>query len=119
MDTATNTTYSLLPERLTPLELSPSPFPGSIAVLSDSREECCGYAVSSGSKVVIARWKDGNDQRSIVVEPFLSSNADDVDSVDGLTLVTGVKWCYLLSGETVLVITSFAGFTVSTILLLL
>ncbi len=107
---ATNNTYTLLPKRLEPLEMTNSPFPGSLAVLMDSREECCGYAVVSNNKVTIVRWMNGQIQHNIV-EPF--SNGDDNRTRDGLTLVTGVKWCYLVSGETLLVITSFAGFTVS------
>ena len=108
-DTATNNAYTLLPKRLEPLDLTNSPFPGSLAVLSDSREECCGYAVASSNRVSIVRWQNGIQHNT--VEPF--SNGEDTPSGDGLTLVTGIEWCYLASGESVLVITSFAGFTVS------
>ena len=113
-DTATDNTYTLLPKRLTTLEQSPSPFSGSISVLKDSKEECCGYAVSSGSKVIVVKCGEGSGYKHITLEPFSSCGNDDAAySVDGLTLVTGVRWCYLASGESVLVITSFAGFTVS------
>ena len=111
-DTATNNTYTLLSNRLEALKLTSSSFPSNLTVLSDARGECCGYATSSGNKVIVIRWRNGIYSQTIV-EPFSCSMDDEMESVDGLTLVNGVKWCYLLSGETVLVVTSFAGFAVS------
>ena len=117
--------YSQLPKRLESLKLSASCVPGNLAVLYDSTRECCGYAVAHRSKVVIIRWEHGTSSKQTVLEPF--SSATEVDS---LTFITGVstisrlndytykclpqvKWCELLSGLTVLVITSFAGFVVN------
>lgn len=115
-DTATNSLYALhMHQRLIPLEKCPSPFSGSLAVLSDKRGECCSYAIACGSHVIIAQV-NGEDnevpqEKDTVLEPFSTGNSNGV--VDGLTLVTGMKWCTLASGQTVLVVTSFAGFIVS------
>lgn len=117
--------YSQLPKRLESLKLSASCVPGNLAVLCDSTRECCGYAVAHSSKVVIIRWEHGTSSKQTVLEPFPSAT-----EVDSLTFITGVstisrlndskykclpqvKWCELLSGVIVLVITSFAGFMVS------
>ena len=108
---ATNNTYSQLPKRLESLKLSASSLSGNLAVLSDTRGECCGYAVAHGSSVCVIRWEPGSSCRQTLIEPFASATEEGV--VDSLTLITGVKWCDLLSGQTVLVITSFAGFVVS------
>ena len=108
---ATNNTYSQLPKRLESLKLSASSFSGNLAVLSDTRGECCGYAVAHGSSVCVIRWESGSSCKQTLIEPFASATEEGV--VDSLTLITGVKWCDLLSGQTVLVITSFAGFVVS------
>lgn len=112
-ESATNSSYTLLlPQRLTPLEKCPSPFSGSLAILSDKRGECSGYAIACGSHVILTRVKgDREDGEHTILEPFSMGSSNGV--IDGLALVTGVKWCSLTSGQTVLVVTSFAGFIVS------